>query len=91
MCITPRSQAPQCASHRGVKLRGVHPTTESNFSDFMIEYLGGIETEFENTSASYSGAKMGLNHEKNGGRKSPFKPNSLPDCLPDWKNADLFT
>ena len=34
----------------------------------MIEYLGEIETEFENTLACLSGAQMGLNHEKNGGR-----------------------
>ena len=26
MCIPPWSQAPWCASHRGVKLRGVHHT-----------------------------------------------------------------
>ena len=32
----------------------------SNFSNFVIEYLGEIETEFENTS----GAQMGSNHEK---------------------------
>ena len=31
----------------------------------MIEYLGKIETEFENTSACLSGAQMGSNHEKN--------------------------
>ena len=29
-----------------------------------------METEFENTLACLSGAQMGLNHEKNGGRKS---------------------
>ena len=36
----------------------------------MIEYLSEIKTEFENTFACLSGAQMGLNHEKNGGRKS---------------------
>ena len=30
----------------------------------MIEYLGEIETKFENTLACVSGAQMGLNHEK---------------------------
>ena len=30
MCIPLRSWAPRCASHRGVKLSGVHPTTESS-------------------------------------------------------------
>ena len=30
VCITPQSQALRCASHHGVKLRGVHHTTESN-------------------------------------------------------------
>ena len=37
---------------------------------FVIEYLGEIETEFKNTVACLSGAQMGLNHEKNGDRKS---------------------
>ena len=36
----------------------------------MIEYLGEIETEFENTLGCLSGAQMGSNHEKNRGRKS---------------------
>ena len=36
-------------------------TAESNFSNFVIEYLGEIETEFENTLACLSGAQMGLN------------------------------
>ena len=34
------------------------------------QYLGEIETEFENTIAFLSGAQMGSNHENNGGRKS---------------------
>ena len=29
-----------------------------------------MDTEFENTLACLSGTQMGLNHEKNGGRKS---------------------
>ena len=37
---------------------------ESNFSNFVIEYLGEIETEFENTLACLSGAWKSLNHEK---------------------------
>ena len=45
-------------------------TVESNFSNFVIEYLGEIETEFENTLACLSGAQMGSNHEKSGGQKS---------------------
>ena len=45
-------------------------TAESNFSYFVIEYLGEIETEFENILACLSGAQMGLNHEKNGVQKS---------------------
>ena len=36
----------------------------------MIEYLCEIETKFENTLAWLSGAQIGSNHEKNGGRKS---------------------
>ena len=36
----------------------------------MIEYLSEMETEFENTLACLSGAQMGSNHEKTGGRKS---------------------
>ena len=42
-------------------------TAESNFSNFVIEYLGEIEAEFENTLACLSGAQMGSNHEKNWG------------------------
>ena len=45
-------------------------TTESKLLNFMIEYLGEIETEFENTLASLSLAKMGSHHEKNWGQKS---------------------
>ena len=33
----------------GVRLRGVHHTAESEISYFKIEYLGEMETEFENT------------------------------------------
>ena len=52
-------------------------TAESIFSNFVIEYLGEIETEFENTSACWSGAQMDSNHEKNWRSKiawqAPFK------------------
>ena len=51
-------------------LRCIKHTAESNFSNFVIEYLGKIETEFENTLACLSRAQMGSKHEKNGGRKS---------------------
>ena len=34
-------------------------TAESNFSNFVIEYLGEIETKFENTLPCLSGAQMG--------------------------------
>ena len=37
---------------------------------FLSGVLHTAETEFENTSACLSEAQMGLNHEKNGGRKS---------------------
>ena len=36
----------------------------TELSEFMMEYLGEIETEFENDSSRLSGAKMGSNHEK---------------------------
>ena len=45
-------------------------TAKSNFSNFVIEYPGKIETVFENILACLSGAYMGSNHEKSGGRKS---------------------
>ena len=38
---------------------------KSIFSNFVIEYLGEIETEFENILACLSGAQMVSNHEKN--------------------------
>ena len=40
-------------------------TAESNFSNFVIEYLGKIETEFVNTLACLPGAQMGSSNEKN--------------------------
>ena len=43
----------QCAAH--------------HVDNFVIENLGEIETEFENTLACLSGAQISLNHEKNGG------------------------
>ena len=39
-------------------------TKESNFLNFVIEYIREIQIEFENTVASFSGAQLGLNHEK---------------------------
>ena len=58
-------------------------TAESNFSNFEIEYLGEIETEFENTLACLSGAQMGSNHEKNWRPKilwhTPFKGTDSQD------------
>ena len=41
------------------------PTTESNISNFVIEYLSENKTEFENILACLSEAWMGSNHEKN--------------------------
>ena len=38
-------------------------TAELNFSNFVIEYLGEIEAEFENTLDCLSGAQMGSDHE----------------------------
>ena len=55
-------------------------TAESNFSNFVIEYLGEIETEFENTLAYLSGAQMSSNREKNEGRK-------FRDTLPLMRNC----
>ena len=45
-------------------LRGVMHTAESNFSNYVIEYLDDIDTEFENTLACLSGAQVGSNHGK---------------------------
>ena len=39
-------------------------TAESNFLNFVIEYLGKIEIELENTLACLSGAQVGSNHGK---------------------------
>ena len=71
--FTPWSLTPWWDVHRGAWLRGMRYTTELDsapqydahcgaFKKF--EYLGEIETEFENTLACLSGAYMGLNHEK---------------------------
>ena len=56
-------------------------TAESIFSNFVIEYLGEIETEFENTLACLSGAQMSSNHEKTGGRKSRDTQTSVTDLF----------
>ena len=53
-------------------------TAESNFSNFVIEYLGKIETEFKNILACLSRAQMGSNHGINRGRKSR---DTLPLCM----------
>ena len=47
-----------------------HAHYEIEFSNFVIKYLGKIETEFENTLACLSKAQVGWNHGKNRGRKS---------------------
>ena len=44
-------------------------TPWSEFSNFLIEYIGKIKTEFENTLACLSGALMSSNRGKNRGRK----------------------
>ena len=38
--------------------------SENGTPYFVIEYLGEIETEFENTLGCLSGAQIGSNHEK---------------------------
>ena len=45
-------------------LSGVMHTAESNFLNFVIEYLGKMGIELENTSACWSGAQVGSNHGK---------------------------
>ena len=55
VCIPLRSQALQCATC-------ILP--ESKFSNFVIEYLSEIETDFEKAQACLSGAQMGSNHEQ---------------------------
>ena len=45
-------------------------TMESNLSNFAIQYLVEIKTEFKNTLSYLSGAQIGSNHEKNGGQKA---------------------
>ena len=90
VCFPPRSQAPRCASHCGVKikifgslwlllkgqsgeflfrgklfyhvrkdLKNFFLICRVEFSNFVIKYLGEIETKFENTLAFLSGAQMG--------------------------------
>ena len=49
VCCTPRRSSPRYNAHRG--------------DHFVIEYLGEIETEFENTLGYLSGAQMCSNHE----------------------------
>ena len=40
-------------------------TRESEFYNFMIKYLGEINTNFKNTSGCLSGDHVGSNHGKN--------------------------
>ena len=51
-------------------------------------FLGEIETEFENTLACLSGAQMGSNHEKTGGRKSR---DTLPLIQSSGRKIRLWT
>ena len=63
-------------------LRCVMHTAMSNFPNFVIVYLGEIDTELENTLACLSGAQIGSNCEKNGGWKSR---DILPlNCTYQW-------
>ena len=64
-------------------------TGESNFSNFVSEYLSEIETEFENTLACLSGAQMSSNHEKTGGRKSRDTQTSVTDLFKVSLNLDM--
>ena len=79
-------------------------TAESIFSNFGIEYLGEIETEFENILACLSGAQMGWNHEKNWRSKISWHTPFLRPVLQtgkkqyenqsvlrkNWKNVTAF-
>ena len=44
----------------------------SEFLNFMIEYLGKTESEFDNVLACLSVTQMGSNHEENKSRKSRY-------------------
>ena len=63
-------------AHRGVE-----------FLNFVIEYLGEIETEFKNILARLSGAQMGGIMTKTGGQKSrdtlPLNTFILGNCIND--------
>ena len=59
VCFTPRSQAPRCASHRGVKLRGVHPTVESNSAVCITPRSQVMKSSPKNPwCASYCGVRL---------------------------------
>ena len=65
-----------CGEHRD-HLRSVMHTVDmisalccTSQRSFVIEFLGEIETDSENTLGCLSGAQMGLNQEKNRGQKS---------------------
>ena len=49
----PKILTSRCHAHRGVE-----------FLNFVIQYLGKIKTDFENTLACLSGAQIGSNQEK---------------------------
>ena len=47
-----------------------NPFRREHFNHEKKDFKHEIETESENILACLSGAQIGLNHEKNGGRKS---------------------
>ena len=49
VCIPPRSQSPQCASHRGVNLRSVHQTAES-----IVPNFSGVQNTISQTTLRYA-------------------------------------
>ena len=60
MCILPRSQAPQCASHLVVKLRGVHHTMESSDQNFSNSSVVSIPPQ---SQTAHRGVKRGVKIE----------------------------
>ena len=72
-------------------LRGVLHTAELNFSNFVIDYLGEIDTQFENTLACLSGAQRGSNQEKNWrskiSRHTPFKLEAVKTRIEVWTSV----
>ena len=96
---TPLRSSLRYVAHRGdffeiwcpwPKLCGVLHIAEivsAVWDNFMIEYLGEIETELENNLACLSGTQMGSNHERNGGRKSR---DTLPLRMPMKRQMGYF-